>query len=49
MSTDATEALREKLCAAVEALNSSNDPWERIDLHLEVTRLRRLLRQGGAQ
>jgi hypothetical protein len=45
----ADDVLRERLAAAVEELNASTDARERVQLHAEVTRLRRLLRQDGGR
>ncbi len=41
------EILRERLAAAVEELNAATDARERVDLHAEVTRYRRILREEG--
>lgn len=45
---DANEVLRERLAEAVEAFNAcEGDSTRRVELHAEMTRLRRLLAPPG--
>lgn len=41
---DANEIIREQLESACEAFNASVDHAERVELHLEILRLRRLMK-----